>query len=777
MKADMNRLRAFFLLLWMLPALAWAQILDRIDIERVDDEAEVRIRFNLPIQYVRHTPLNEGKFVRIFIHITDSNFSEPDAMQETLRSPRSTLVPRFSVTYPELRNGMLLAFEKSTTYTVRQGEDGRSLVLRLPLLPGAKETTKPAPTKVAKPVPSAPAVETIVAPTVASVVVKEAPSTIAPSSPDDPAKAGMPPPMPPEEVDRLTKRFLAEAREARQAKDLSKAINRLNRILGMPQSAQTEAAQALIGEVREDMGEITKARAEYEVYLKLYPNGEDVARLKARLAALPKQDPSLRAAERARQREAGPAEWQVYGSAASYFYTGQSSTDGGPAVKDQSSSMTTLSANARLRDGATDTRIVYRDAHNRNYMASNKNYDRIYSLYVERTDRDVGYFVRSGRQSPNGSGVMERFDGFTGTYNLNPDWRIGGVAGTAVEFNTPYKKTFYGTNLEWMAQPGRPGINAYFIQQDVDGYLSRRAVGSEVRYFDGGFNGYGTLDYDLLYKGFNTAMLQLNHMDGDGNNYYASADRRRTPTLGLLNGLMLPVAAGATDVAGMVNASGMGLVRSTIEKGTPTSNMYALGVTHPLTERWQIGGDLRISSISGANAVVPLSQICDINSVNEANGTCLAPNGTTVFLSSMCSTWSLANNTCAASQQASGTTTSYTFQAIGNNLFVTNGIGVINVSLTQGPNYTGQNYAVSYIFPFRENWRLESNVRYYTQKSDAGDRQTRSSPSVKLAYQWRSAMFLEAEIGRDMSKAIATDGTSSTVRRDYLYTGVRWDFR
>jgi hypothetical protein len=142
----------------------------------------------------------------------------------------------------------------------------------------------------------------------------------------------------------------------------------------------------------------------------------------------------------------------------------------------------------------------------------------------------------------------------------------------------------------------------------------------------------------------------------------------------------------------------------------------------------------------------------------------------------MCSTWSLADNTCLSTQQASGTTNSYTFQAIGTNLFKTNAVGVANLSLTKGPTYTGQNMSVSYIYPIGDSWRLESNMRYYTQKSDTGEVSDRTSPSIKLAYQWRNQMYLESEVGRDVGKTTSGD-TTTTSRRDYLYMGMRWDFR
>ncbi len=762
------------LTLSMLPLLGWAQLLDRIDIRKADNETEITVRFNVPIQYVRHAPQDESKFLRIFIRVTDPGFAEENLTQATVQSPQSPWIPRFTVMYPEIRNGLLVTFDKSTRYVVHQGEDGRSVIIHTPLPLALNESPKPLVKRDAQGHEIAGVPQAVTAPP-PSEPLSQATTT----ANDEAQKMASAPVMSALELEKIAERFLTEAREAHLRKDMALAINRLNRILGMPRSSFTESAQALIGEVREDSGEYAKAKAEYELYLKLYPKGHDSKRVRDRLAALPAEDTAKRAAALAKShaRDSAPAEWTANGSLSSYYYSGSSSFNDGPTVKDQSTLMSTVNLSARLRDGPTDTRFVYRDSHNMNELAPSRNYDRVYALYGERSDRETGYFVRAGRQNPNGSGVMERFDGVTGNYSVTPDWRVGAVSGTAVEFNVPYSKNFYGANLEWVGQPGRPGVNAYYIQQNVDGFLSRRAVGSELRYFDGGFNTYGMLDYDTLYKGVNIVMVQANYMDGSGNNYYGSFDRRRSPTLGLLNGLMLPVSAGATDVAGMVAASGMEQVRTTIEEGTPTADMFSLGMTHPLTDKWQIGGDLRMSSISGVNAVVPLSQICDINSVNEANGTCLSPAGVTIFISALCSTWSLPNNTCIASQQASGQTRSFTLQAIGSNLFSPNAVGVGIYSLTQGPTYTGQSVSFSYIFPFLESWRLESNLRFYAQSSETGETQDRSSPSFKLAYQWQSKFFIETEVGSDSVKSVAADATQTSTRRDYVYVGVRRDFR
>jgi hypothetical protein len=584
------------------------------------------------------------------------------------------------------------------------------------------------------------------------------------------AEAPAAPVMSQAEVETRAGGFIEEARRAIVDKDLAKAINRLNRILGMPQSGQTEAALALIGEARELNGEFLKAKAEYELYLKLYPTGLAADRVKQRLAALPHDTVARAATRRPLPKEAGPAEWTYFGSLSSYYYTGKSQIDTLTppppgeltfnrttlSMVDQKSLISSINLNARRRDAFSDTRIVYRETINDNYLRKDRSYDRLYSAYIDHNDRKEGYYVRAGRQNPNGMGVMERFDGFQAGYNLNPDWRVNAVYGDAVEFNSPFKKNFYGASVDLIPQTGAPGLSVYGIQQTLDGYLNRRALGTELRYFDGHVTGYGMVDYDLLYKGLNIALLQGNYLAEGGTNYFMVLDHRRAPSYALTNAM--PGSPGLT-LKEMITFQDLATVRQQASDLSAMSDMFSVGVTHPLTERWQVGVDYRLSQISETkpvNAVIPLAVI----------GTCLG-------------TVDVSNDTCVfttATQPASGKSHVVTFQAIGNSLFFPNAVGVGNLSLIQAPTYTGQSTSLSYVFPYTDQWRFDLNLRYYTQKDSTGGTQNRTSPSFKASWQWQNSLYLEGEIGRETSKS-ESETSQDRTDREYMYMGLRWDFR
>ncbi|TCV89511.1 hypothetical protein [Sulfurirhabdus autotrophica] len=785
-----SQLRCFLtVFLLFVCSVANAQIIDHIDVTPGEHDAEIVIHFSEKILYLRHIPLNEGVKLRIFLRLIDTNLLESDLVQEIVRSPKTERVPDLTILYPELINGMLVTFSQSTKYSVRPGSDGQSIAITVPLLPAEKKSSAPVP-EVKKPIEKIakelPPVSTVMpaplsVPSKVAPVIQPAPAPIKTPPVSQPIDAmsqgakesGVSPvpqaPMPSStEIETRAKAYMDEARHAIAAKDSATAVNRLYRVLGLPASSQTEAAQALIGEAREMSGEVLKARAEYDLYLKLFPSGPNAQHVKERLAALPKGASIARSTTRALPKEAGPADWTFNGSVSSYYYTGKSQIEtlvppppgqltfnrDTLSLVDQDSLITSINLNARRRDAFRDTRLVVRGTDNHNYLSPTRSYTRLYSAYLDHTDRQAGYYFRVGRQNPNGMGVMDRFDGLQAGFNLNPEWRINGVYGDAVEFNSPFKKNFYGASVDLLPQIGLPGVSVYAIEQTLDDLANRRAIGTEVRYFDGHVTAYGMLDYDVLYKGVNIALLQGNYLSDKGDNYFFVLDHRRAPSYSLTNAL--PAAPGLS-LQEMIALQGLDQVRTQATSLTAISDMFAIGVTHPLSENWQVGVDYRLSSISSTEpvkAVLPLALIgtC-IGVIDPVNETCIID---------------------TASQQASGMNHVVSFQAVGTNLFSSNAVGVANLSLIQAPTYSGQALSLSYVFPFWEKWRLDTNLRYYTQKDDSDNKQDRISPSLKLAYQWRTSLYLEGEVGHEVSNSSGPtrDDHSS---RDYMYMGVRWD--
>ena len=726
----------------LMPGFACAgEVLDRIEIQSVDAEnAEIHIRFATSIQLLRFSP-NEGKVLRIFIRQTNPLVSESDLMQDTIAAPRTDLVPHFTVTYPELTNGLAVVFDTETRWRVRANGDDHTIIITVPALhPAAKAEVVTTPAVAAASAPAAPVAPAAVPAPVTPATPVALATDAAPASAAEPT----PPTLTTEQVEATAKRFMDEGREAMAAKDLARVVNRLNRTLSLPTNTQTEPAQALIGEVREMTGEVAKAKAEYDLYLKLFPNGPNAAKVKGHLAHLP----AITARNATRPPvplQAGPAEWTYYGALSQYYYTGKSQievitppppgqlnfTTDNLSMTDQNALITSVDLNARRRDGIRDTRIVFRDTDTKNFLSKGRSYNRLYSAYVEQSDRSIGYTLRAGRQNPIGGGILSRFDGLYGNYLFADGWRANAVAGEPVEFMSPYKRQFVGVSVDRLAQPEQIGFSPYLVEQRMDGKTDRRAVGSEVRYFTSQASGFGMLDYDTVYRDLNIVMLQGNYRADAGTNYFTYIDHRKTPPLSLTNAIAgIP----GMSIKDAITTLGLEQVRADAKALTAMSDMVAIGFTHPYSQRWMLGADYRAARISGTEAagVMPATQGSGLNHVLSG-------------------------------------------QAIGNNLWLDNDVGVLNTSLVIGQNYTGEALGLNYVFVRGDPWRFDTNLRFYHQKDDTGQIQNRLSPSFKAAYRWKT-VTLECEIG---AEDVRNHGPlrQETSTRSYLYIGYRWELR
>ncbi|MCJ7838833.1 MAG: hypothetical protein MUP61_06425, partial [Burkholderiales bacterium] len=584
-----------------------------------------------------------------------------------------------------------------------------------------------------------------------------APSTPAPA-PVPAAELPAVAPLTPEEIEVRAKSAMEEAQLALASQRGVVAAERLDKVLALPPNSQSRLAQALMGEAREYSGELRKAKAEYELYLKRYPDGAEAARVKERLAALNTTMTQTAAATPGGSGLAKPAEWTVYGSFSQYGYRGNSQietiTPPPPgeltfnsdklSLQDQNSIISTLDLNARKRDATRDTRIVFRDTDTRNHLEGQPQVNRLYNAYFEQTDRKVGYLMRVGRQLGAGGGVFGRFDGVWAGYDVNPTWRVNGVVGRPVEYGTPLTRSVQGVSVDRQPQLGEPGLSVYYVEQPLEGLDDRKAVGLEGRYFDQRSTVYTMIDYDLNFRSLNIVMAQGNWRSDAGTSYFANIDLRKTPPLSLLTALPaqqvfdpftgLPIFLDLrTAISTTAYNLGVSEMRNQASILTATSRLYSIGFNHPLTPRWQLGADYRLADITGTDGVGAMPP-----------------------------------------QPGSGASNVYTGTALGTSLALPNDALVLNASLIDNPTAFGQAYNLSYVVPYKV-WRFDANFRYYAQSDNQDQKQARISPSLRIAYNWRDSITLEFEAGYEN---VNETGPLREVhsRRQYFFGGYRWDF-
>lgn len=142
-----NLLRGVTMLLMAFagPGIASAQevILDDVETSVEPEWAEIRVHFTMPVNYERHFPREHGRLLKIFFTITGLDMQDVSLRQETRHVSATPVLPATTITLepPVSLNlqrdpwSLLLEFSRDVNYSVRPGDDNRSIVIYLPIVP------------------------------------------------------------------------------------------------------------------------------------------------------------------------------------------------------------------------------------------------------------------------------------------------------------------------------------------------------------------------------------------------------------------------------------------------------------------------------------------------------------------------------------------------------------------------------------------------------------------------------------------------------------------
>ncbi len=559
--------------------------------------------------------------------------------------------------------------------------------------------------------------------------------------------------------------LMVKGRDAVLSGDMFAAVDAFNNVLKLPANKYTQDAQVWVGIAREKSGQPYKAQSEYETYLKLYPNGTAAmwvkdrhAKLSAVLPALPTQETVAVKTQRTDFKN------MEYGSVSTYYYRGRSTIDTVTTVgatqiptkltrTDQSTMLSNVMMTDRFYNNEFDNRLVFQGFKATNFLPQQPSQKQLNAFYLDVRNRIDDYSLRVGRQSPYGGGVMGRFDGASAGYGVTPDYRVNVVAGRLSDSILGPKPLFYGAGVDIGVKDALGG-SVYVIKQTVSGLTSRQAVGGNMRYFEHGSTAMAMLDYDTQFRAVNWATFQGTlHDDGDQIDYNFLLDHRRTPPLDIRNSVM--GTANSVDVL-LQNGFTQSDLIALAKQRTATSNLAMLGVNKRITENWQAGGDLSISSISG----LPQSGTL-INGVQVGSTLVGGTPGLEGFIPATPST--------GAAWTVSG-------RLIGNNFITDHDISIGSLSYTKSQQMTGQMVLLTNHSSLQEQLTLDSTLRLYWQKDSFGGKQNVIAPVLKLGYRLRSSITLETEGGIEWTKSTPSVLQSSRTNRQYFSVGFRWDF-
>lgn len=669
---------AVALALVVLPVAAGAQVLDEVEVSTEGETAVVDIRLLAQVAFQRQVVTPSGNVVQLWFTITAADESANSVVEESRSVPAGAVLPAFTVRFvADRRTGTQRRIDVEFVDPVAVmraglGRDNRAVRVALQARPAAR--TPPAG------------------------------ATAPPADVSDPVAA------------------VAAARAAIESGRYEDAVSALNRVLNLPPNPATQDAQELIGNGREALRENGRARAEYELYLKLYPDGPGAERVKGRLAGL-SDAPSGGSGREGRVRE---PQWLRWGSISQSYYGGQSrirneTTIVTPATDstvidvqtlsgtDQSAIVSNLDATARYRSQEWDNRFVFRDVATYSFLTGTPSENRLSALYGDFRSQNLGLGARVGRQSSMGNGVLGRYDGVNAGWTFAPHWKATVLAGTPAEPGLGGRPTFVGMAIEndHLAE-GLSG-DVFAITQRTEGFEDRSAVGLELRYFRPTLSAFSIVDYDLGFGTLNIGSLQTTWTPQGGATINLLYDYRRSPTLQLTNALL----GEPVDSLSRLRET---LTREQIERQalglSPVSRVLLLGASYPVSTRWQLGLEGRQSSIGGTTATATLP----------------ATAGT-------------------------GDVYTVTAQAIGTGLWSPSSVVVLSTSRLTSRDYDAWLFSTNTRFNLAERWTLEPGIRWYSQDNANGSTLRRIAPNLRTTWRLRETASLESEVTLERSRS------------------------
>jgi tetratricopeptide (TPR) repeat protein len=409
------------------------------------------------------------------------------------------------------------------------------------------------------------------------------------------------PPLP----DAQRMQILRAARAALARREYPRAIELLTRLLRQPEYAERADAQELIGLVHERAGELAHAKAEYQEYLRRYPDRPEAERVRSRLsllasAALPPQYAG----------EFGgappPSRWSVAGSAALTYQYGQDQiTSGGSSTSSTSLDAALIYGDLLVRErGARYDFTARVDAGYTANMVANSggSQDRTTAAYIELTDRQLGLTGRAGRQSLATIGAIGLFDGLYAGYQVSPKLTIsvaGGLPAYSSYSGLSGQQEFGTVSAEY--GPFREAwiFDGYLFDEISGGTTDRRALGFQARYSRPGRSAVFLTDYDIAFQQLNSATLIGNLALWKHWVLGFDADHRRSPMLLLSDAL---IGQSAPDIATLQTQFTPSQIRRLALDRTSMSDAVTLSASHPIGQRWQFLADVSGLELSGTPA-------------------------------------------------------------------------------------------------------------------------------------------------------------------------------
>lgn len=531
--------------------------------------------------------------------------------------------------------------------------------------------------------------------------------------------------------------LMGRAKQAMIDKDYPQAIRLLTRIQELGEPAYQQETLELLGLARERNGQVAHAKAEYEEYLRRYPEGEDAERVKQRLFGLVTSRSIVK-----EKLEGGPKtvepEWDFFGSLFQ-FYRRQT-----VLVQDASDVITDNSLNTDLIYTGRKRGLEYDQRFN---VSANNRYDfqsdndasnnQLYSFYYDITKRDGDYGMRIGRQTHNSDGILGRFDGVIVNKAIGTDQKISVQAGYPVDLyvsdNSNSDRYFYGVSYDVNALITNTDFKFYYISQTNAGLTDRTAVGTEVKYLSDFSSMFFVADYDTFYSKLNIATFVGTWRNEANSTLNFIADYRQNPTLTTNNALIGQPVSNLSELQQLFTDE---QIYQLAQDRTSVYKSLSVSASTVLTEQYQLNGDITVSNL----------------------GETVASGG-------------------VPPQVGTGNDTFYSATLVATNFFTDSDLTIFGLRYSDADTSSTTQLNFSSNFRLDSQWRVSPRLIYQYRESENSSTRSSLQPRLVVNYRATKALRLELDMGYE---AASTDSTltNTTDNEDnyYIYFGYIYDF-
>ena len=446
---------------------------------------------------------------------------------------------------------------------------------------------------------------------------------------------------PPLDTATLNK-LVADARAAMNARDYATAITILTRLQRQPEFPQRAAMQELLGLARERSGQLAHAKAEYQEYLRRYPNGEAADRVARRLVTLSAASTAARTGTGG-GGESAPG-WTLEGGfGQTYRYDGThvSSTVApgtpgagtAPTSETQSSSSLYNDLDLLLRRRGERFDMLGRTSltYSKNFTGTsptsgNDSMMRTNIASFEVADKQLNVLARLGRQVQNFDGALGTFDGLFASWQWRPQLGLNIMAGFPVEQTNEGVQTnrrFWSVAFPYTPVGAHWDASVFYTQWSNDGFTDREAVGTQARLLLPNSSLTALLDYDIFYNSLNTAALLGTVQLPDRWNVSFDVEKRNAPVLTTRNALIGQPFSTLGELADFYASIGLPVdtVYQNARDTTAPSSSYSLTVARPLGPRYQFSATVtaqQLGSTPGVGTSVPATDATGLQSAFQA---------------------------------------------------------------------------------------------------------------------------------------------------------------